>query len=147
VGVKTQQKEIQAATLELGSYMCSCLRVASVTKCTSIEQIEADITEAREVLANAWTEIDKIRKELKSLADKVAKSKVRDTSRTDPWYKILRTYSTGLSVVFRRLNIKLRELDEVIKAKEQAASDCGGRDQEARSRGPGSGILTLTIDL
>jgi septal ring factor EnvC (AmiA/AmiB activator) len=84
-----------AARLELGSYMCCCLWVASVTKRTSIEQIEADITSAREALANTWTGIDKIHKELKSLADKVAKSKVRDTSRTDPWYKILRIYSTG----------------------------------------------------
>jgi phage shock protein A len=52
-----------------------------------IEQIEGEITSAREALANASTGIDKMRKELKSLSDKVAKSEVRDTSRIDPWCK------------------------------------------------------------
>jgi len=93
--VKTQQKEMQTAMLELGSYMCNCLWIASVTKRVSIEQIEADITSAREALANASTGIDKMRKELKSLADKVAKSEVRDTFRADPWYKIFTTHPTG----------------------------------------------------
>jgi hypothetical protein len=44
----------------------------------STEQIDADIASATEALANASAGIDKMRKELKSLADKVAKSEVRD---------------------------------------------------------------------
>jgi chromosome segregation ATPase len=77
-----------------------------------------------------------MRKELKSLADKVAKSEVRDTSCAVPfpWYKISTTHPTGehgeaerrLRVeraTLTRLNIDLRELDEVIEAKEQAVSD------------------------
>jgi structural maintenance of chromosome 2 len=43
----------------------------------SIEQIEADIASARDALADASAGIDKMRKELKSLADKVGKSEVR----------------------------------------------------------------------
>ncbi len=41
------------------------------------EQIEADITSARETLANALAGVDKMRKDLRSLTDKVAKSEVR----------------------------------------------------------------------
>ena len=41
--------------------------------------MEADIASAREALADASAGIDKMRKELKSLADKVAKGEVRDT--------------------------------------------------------------------
>ena len=41
------------------------------------EQLEADIVSARETLANASAGVDKMRKELQSLTDKVAKSEVR----------------------------------------------------------------------
>jgi hypothetical protein len=41
------------------------------------EQLEADIVSARETLENASAGVDKMRKELKSLMDKVAKSEVR----------------------------------------------------------------------
>jgi hypothetical protein len=41
------------------------------------EQIESDIASARETLADASAGIDKLRKELRSLTDKVAKGKVR----------------------------------------------------------------------
>jgi uncharacterized coiled-coil protein SlyX len=41
------------------------------------EQLETDIASARETLANASAGVDKMRKELKSLMDKVAKSEVR----------------------------------------------------------------------
>ncbi|KAH9957598.1 hypothetical protein BC827DRAFT_651097 [Russula dissimulans] len=58
VTVKTQQKEMQTATLEL-------------------EQIESDIASARKALADASAGIDEMRKELKALTDKVAKSEVR----------------------------------------------------------------------
>jgi phage shock protein A len=44
------------------------------------EQIESDIASAREALASASAGIDKMRKELKALADKVAKCEVRDTT-------------------------------------------------------------------
>jgi len=83
--------EMQMATLELGSYKCNCLWVASVAKRVYIEQIEAETALAHKALANASSGIDKMRKELKSLADKVVKIEVRDTSRPDPWYKILTT--------------------------------------------------------
>jgi len=48
-----------------------------------------------EVLANALTGSDKMRKELKFLVDKVVKIEVRDSSRTDLWYKIFTTHLTG----------------------------------------------------
>jgi hypothetical protein len=41
------------------------------------EQIKSDIASAREALEDASAGIDKMRKELKSLVDKVAKSEVR----------------------------------------------------------------------
>jgi len=41
------------------------------------EQIESDIASARDTLANASAGIDKLRQELRSLADKVAKGEVR----------------------------------------------------------------------
>lgn len=41
------------------------------------EQLEADIVSAHETLDNASAGVDKMRKELKSLTDKVAKSEVR----------------------------------------------------------------------
>jgi len=43
---------MQTATLELGSYTCNCLWVASVTKRDCIEQVEADMASAREALAD-----------------------------------------------------------------------------------------------
>ena len=43
----------------------------------NIEQMDSDIAEARETLANASAGIDKIHQELKSLINKVAKSEVR----------------------------------------------------------------------
>lgn len=56
------------------------LLFASVPEiCAHVEQIEADIASARDALANASAGIDKMRKELKSLTDKVAKSEVRHT--------------------------------------------------------------------
>jgi len=54
--------------------------------------MEADIASAREALADASAGIDKMRKELKSLADKVAKGEVRDTFRVVPWCKRLATH-------------------------------------------------------
>jgi structural maintenance of chromosome 2 len=74
-------------------------------------------------------------KELKVLADEVAKSEVRDTSRAVPWCNIFTTHPTGEHgeatkcrlreerLTFTRFDTELRELDEVIKAKKQAASD------------------------
>jgi hypothetical protein len=69
-----------------------------------VEQIEADITSAREALANASAGIDKVCKELKSLSDKVAKSEVGDIPRADPWYynSSDRPSMTRLCVVFTR---------------------------------------------
>ena len=93
--MKTQQKEMQTATLELGLYISNSLWVASVAKCVFIEQMEADIASAREALADASAGIDKMRKELKSLVDKVAKSEVRDTPCADTSYKVLTTHPTG----------------------------------------------------
>ena len=75
--------------------ICGCVFGPCLAKRVSIEQIEPDIGSAREALANASTGIDKMRKELKFLADKVVKSEVRDTSRADPWYKIFTTHLTG----------------------------------------------------
>ena len=100
----------------------------------SIEQIEGDIASAREALANALTGIDKMRKELKSLTDKVANSEVRDTSRADPWYKLLKLIQQAEHGeaerrlqeerdTLTRFDTELSKLDEVIKAKKQAASD------------------------
>ena len=63
--------------------------------CLYLEQIEADIASAREALADALAGIDKMRQELKSLVDKVAKSEVRDTPRADALYEILTTHPTG----------------------------------------------------
>ena len=63
---------------------------------------------AHEVLANALTRIDKMYEELKSLADKVVKSGVCNTSRTEPWHKTKihnlsdRPSMARLGVVFRR---------------------------------------------
>ena len=102
--------------------------------CLYIEQIEADIASAREALADASGGIDKMRKELESLVDKVAKRVVRDTLRADTLYKYLQlTRQAELREAERRLqeeramltrfDTELRELDEVIKAKKQAASD------------------------
>src|SRR5260221_12574595 len=64
VSVKTQEKEIQTATLALGSYTCNCLWAASVATRVCIEQIEANIASAREALANGSAGIDKMRKKL-----------------------------------------------------------------------------------
>ena len=78
VSVKTQQKEMQTAMLELGP--CMCYAFASIAEsCVHVEQIEADIASAREALSEASAGIDKMRKELKSLVDKIAKCEVRDT--------------------------------------------------------------------
>src|SRR5260221_12409203 len=78
------ERNAQTVMLELGLYMCNCLRPASVTKHAWTEQIEADIAWLRGALTNVSTGLDKVRTALKSLADKVAQSKVRDTSRADP---------------------------------------------------------------
>jgi len=75
--------------------MWNCLSAASVAKRVSIEQIKEDIALAREALANSSAGADKMRKELKFLADKVVKSEVRDTCRADPCYKIFTTHLTG----------------------------------------------------
>lgn len=45
--------------------------------CAHVEQIEADIASARDALASASAGIDKMRKDLKSLVDKVTKGEVR----------------------------------------------------------------------
>ncbi len=58
--MKTQQKEMQAAILELSLYMCNCLRPVSVTKHAWTEQIEVDIAWLRGALTNVSTEIDKV---------------------------------------------------------------------------------------
>ena len=92
---------------------------------------------ACEALANASTGIDKMRKELKSLTDKVAKSEVRDISRADPWYKYLELIQQAEHgeaerrlqeerATLTRFDTELRELDEVIKAKKRAGSDAEG---------------------
>ncbi|KAI0296748.1 condensin complex subunit SMC2 [Multifurca ochricompacta] len=96
VSVKTQQKEMQTAMLEL-------------------EQIKADITSARETLDNASAGIDKMRKELEVLADKVAKS---ETEHGEAERRLQEERAT-----LTRFDTELRELDEVIKAKKQAAAD------------------------
>ena len=93
--MKTQQKEMRTATLELGSSMCNCLWVVSAFKCVCIEQTKVDTASAHEVLANASSGIDNMRKELKSLAGKAVKSEVRDTSCPDLWCKIFTTCPTG----------------------------------------------------
>ncbi|KAH9968264.1 hypothetical protein BC827DRAFT_1263973 [Russula dissimulans] len=96
VSVKTQQKEMQTATLEL-------------------EQIESDIASARKALADASAGIDEMRKELKALVDKVAKSEEEHGEAEGR----LREERATLT----RFDTELRDLDEVIKAKKQAASD------------------------
>jgi hypothetical protein len=74
VSVKTQQKEMQTATLELGP----CIWEFSLfLHCVNTEQIESDFASARKALAGAAAGIDEMRKELKALVDKVAKSEVR----------------------------------------------------------------------
>jgi hypothetical protein len=60
VSVKSQQNEMQTARLDPGSYMCTCLWVASVAKRDSIEQIEVDIASARVTLANASARVHKM---------------------------------------------------------------------------------------
>jgi hypothetical protein len=58
--------------------MCNLILPTLSWLTTSItEQIESDIASAREALADASAGIDKLRKELRSLTDKVAKGKVR----------------------------------------------------------------------
>ncbi|KAI9507224.1 condensin complex subunit SMC2 [Russula earlei] len=96
VKVKTQQKEMQTAALEL-------------------EQIEADIASARETLSNASSGIEKMRKELQSLADKVAKS---EAAHGEAERRLKEERAT-----LTRFDTELRELDEVIKARKQAAAD------------------------
>jgi hypothetical protein len=86
---------------------------------------------------------------LKFFADKVAKSEVCDTSRVVPWYTIFTIHPTGEHggaerrlreerLTFTRFDTELRELDELIKAKKQAASDAEVAikklDHETRSR-------------
>ncbi|KAI9439026.1 condensin complex subunit SMC2 [Lactarius indigo] len=96
VSLKTQQKEMQTAMLEL-------------------EQLEADITSARESLANASAGVDKMRKELKSLTDKVAKS---EAEHGEAERRLQEERAT-----LTRFDTELRELDEVIKVKKQEAAD------------------------
>ncbi|KAI0289102.1 condensin complex subunit SMC2 [Russula brevipes] len=96
VGVKTRQKEMQTAALEL-------------------EQMESDIASAREMLADAEAGIDNMRKELKSLANKVAKGEA-DHAEAERRLQEERATLT-------RFDTELRDLDEVIKAKKQAAAD------------------------
>ena len=82
------------------------------------------------MLADASAGIDKMRKELESLVDKVAKREVRDTRRADTLYKYLQlTRQADLREAERRLqeeratltrfDTESRELDEVIKAKKR----------------------------
>ncbi|KAI9457325.1 condensin complex subunit SMC2 [Lactarius psammicola] len=96
VSLKTQQKEMQTAMLEL-------------------EQIEADIASARDTHANASAGVDKMRKDLKSLADKVAKS---EAEHGEAERRLQEERAT-----LTRFDTELRELDEVIKAKKQEAAD------------------------
>ncbi|KAH9957615.1 P-loop containing nucleoside triphosphate hydrolase protein [Russula dissimulans] len=96
VSVKTQQKEMQTATLEL-------------------EQIESDIASARKALADASAGIDEMRKELKALADKVAKSEEEHGEAEGRPQEERATLT--------RFDTELHDLDEVIKAKKQVASD------------------------
>ena len=81
MSVKTQQKEMQTATLELGPCMCNLILpkafIADSISVVNTEQIELDIASVRETLADASAGIDKMRQELRSLADKVAKGEVR----------------------------------------------------------------------
>ena len=89
MNVKTRQKEMHTATLELGlcnffiwvhflSLTIPCLKGA--------EQIEMDIASARETLADASAGVDKLHGELKLFVDKVAKGEVR----TSPQFLQLR---------------------------------------------------------
>ncbi|KAI0247376.1 condensin complex subunit SMC2 [Lactifluus subvellereus] len=100
VSVKTRQKEMQTATLEL-------VHVA--------EQIEKDIASARETLADASAGIDEMRGELKALADKVAKG---EAEHGEAERRLQEERAT-----LTRFDAELRDLDEVIKAKKQAAVD------------------------
>ncbi|KAF8489517.1 condensin complex subunit SMC2 [Russula emetica] len=96
VSVKTQQKEMHTATLEL-------------------EQMESDITSARETLANDSAGIDKMRQELRSLKDKVAKG---EAEHAEAERRLQEERAT-----LTRFDTELVELVEVIKAKKQAAAD------------------------
>jgi uncharacterized coiled-coil protein SlyX len=72
---------MQTAMLELGAWLrnrfFASLPSLKYQRVIGTEQIESDIASAREALADASAGIDKMRKELKSLADKVTKSEVR----------------------------------------------------------------------
>ncbi|KAI0264934.1 condensin complex subunit SMC2 [Gloeopeniophorella convolvens] len=96
VGVKTQQKEMQTAQLEL-------------------DQFDADIASAREALEGAAAGIEQMRNELKSLADKVAKSEAEHA-------KAERRLNEERATL-TRFDTELRDLDEVIKTKKQEAAD------------------------
>jgi hypothetical protein len=82
------------ASLELGSYMCNYLWVASFAEGLYVEQIEADIASSRDALANASPGIDKVCKVLKSLGPRTRLRKARCVI-----YRVLTrgttTHSTG----------------------------------------------------
>jgi len=142
--MKTQQKEMQTATLELGSSMCNCLWVVSAFKRVCIEQTKVDTASAHEVLANASSGIDNMHKELKSLVGKAVKSKVRDISRPDLWAKYLQLVQQikhsrvecGLQeehAALTRFNTKLCKLKRGRKGEEASKFQRGWHDQEARA--------------
>ncbi|KAI0249412.1 hypothetical protein BJV78DRAFT_1155766, partial [Lactifluus subvellereus] len=109
---------------------------ATQTKQVEAKQIETDIALARETLTDASAGIDKIRGELKSLADKVAKGEVRLDS-PEPWPHVTTVQHSHSQVGYdraeRRLqeeqttltwfDVELRDLDKVVKTKKQAVVD------------------------
>ncbi|KAI9511077.1 hypothetical protein F5148DRAFT_1147055 [Russula earlei] len=99
VKVKTQQKEMQRAALEL-------------------ERIESDIASACETLYNASAGIKKMRKELQSLADKVAKTPRAAHGEVEVERRLQEERAT-----LTRFDTESREQDEVIKARKQAAAN------------------------
>ena len=103
------------------------------------EQIETDIASARETLADASAGVDKLHGELKSLVDKIAKVEVRTSppvlATTGPHVSD-RAHSHSQAehgeaerrlqeerATLTRFDAELHDLEEVIKAKKQAAVD------------------------
>ncbi|THH15903.1 hypothetical protein EW146_g4642 [Bondarzewia mesenterica] len=96
VGVKTQQKELQTATLEY-------------------EQMEKDIDAAGEAVKEAKRAVEKLHKELGKLNDEV-------TAREAEHAKAERRLQDERATL-TRFDTELRELEGVIKEKKQAVSD------------------------
>ncbi|KAH9009648.1 condensin subunit, partial [Lactarius pseudohatsudake] len=110
VSLKTQQKEMQTAMLELGPTNRGGHRLSA------------------RVLANASASVDKVRKELKSLTDKVAKSEA-EHGEAERRLQEERATLTRFDTELRELDEKL-EHDVQLLAKEKAGHVTGATNLE-----------------